>query len=197
MGFILALLQLRDYQQKVVSDTYRVIKAGQNRPLINLPVGGGKTVVATKFVQDILSKGKRVLFLAHRRELVTQPRDTFGRYGIQSGIIKAGFEFQPHFPVQIASVQTLVNRLPDIQVPDVIIIDEAHHSTAGTWAQILEFFPHATVIGLSGTPERTDGTGLDETFGTMVNGPQIPWLIEHGHLVEECPAGARTPGQGR
>ncbi len=177
-------VDLRDYQAKIVREVYAHIKAGRRRILVQSPVGSGKTRTAARFVHDGLSRSLNVLFAAHRKELVTQPRDTFAAFDIRAGIIKAGFDFEPDIPLQIASVQTLVGKLDAITPPELIILDEAHHATAGMWSDILAAYPNAIVIGLSGTPERSDGVGLDELFEVMVEGPQIPWLIDQGFLVD-------------
>lgn len=184
-------VDLREYQNELVSAAYRHFNAGRRRVLIQSPVGSGKTRTAARIVSDAISRDRRVLFLAHRKELITQPRDTFSAFGMKAGIIKAGFNFEPDLSLQIGSVQTLANRLDTIQVPDLIVVDEAHHSIAGQWDAILSAFPSARVVGLSGTPERLDGAGLDETFEIMVDGPQIPWLIEQGFLVDCDVYGAR------
>ena len=168
-------VSLRQYQDDLVSGIYAHFRAGRLCVLAQSPVGSGKTRAAARVISDALSRGRRVLFLAHRKELVTQPRDTHAAFDIPAGIIKAGFEFEPDLPLQIASVQTLGNRLDLIQEPDLIVVDEAHHSVAGTWDRILAAFPDARVLGLSGTPERTDGVGLADTFEVMVEGPDIPW----------------------
>lgn len=177
-------VDLRDYQAKIVREVYAHIKAGRKRILVQSPVGSGKTRTAARFVHDGLSRALNVLFAAHRKELVTQPRDTFAAFGIRAGIIKAGFDFDPAIPLQVASVQTLVGKLDEITPPNLIILDEAHHATAGMWSDILAAYPDAIVIGLSGTPERADGTGLSDIFEVMVEGPSIPWLIDRGYLVD-------------
>ena len=177
-------VDLRDYQAKIVREVYAHIKAGRKRILVQSPVGSGKTRTAARFVHDGLSRALNVLFAAHRKELVTQPRDTFSAFDMRAGIIKAGFDFESKLPLQIASVQTLVGKLDAITPPNLIILDEAHHATAGMWSAIITEYPAAIVIGLSGTPERTDGVGLDDLFEVMVEGPQIPWLVECGYLVD-------------
>ncbi|GGH24596.1 DEAD/DEAH box helicase [Cribrihabitans marinus] len=177
-------VSLRDYQAKIVSEVYSHIRAGRRRILVQSPVGSGKTRTAARFVHDGLSRALNILFAAHRKELVTQPRDTFAAFDMRAGIVKAGFDFEPDLPLQIASVQTLVGKLDAITTPNLIILDEAHHATAGMWAAILAEYPDAIVIGLSGTPERADGTGLSDIFEVMVEGPSIPWLIERGYLVD-------------
>lgn len=175
---------LYPHQDRLVREVYGHYRAGRRTVLLQSPVGSGKTRKGARIIGDALNRSRRTLFLAHRKELVTQPRDTLAEFGIECGIIKAGFEFRPDLPCQIASVQTLAGRLDQIHAPDLIVVDEAHHSTAGTWDRILAAFPQSKVLGLSGSPERADGTGLGETFEVMVDGPQIPWLIKHGYLVD-------------
>lgn len=177
-------VSLRKYQDDLVSAIYGKFNAGHRCVQAQSPVGSGKTRTAVRIISDALARGRRVLFLAHRKELVTQPRDTLVSFDIPAGIVKAGFDFEPDLPLQIASVQTLGNRLDLIHAPDLIVVDESHHSVAGTWNAILSAFPEAKVLGLSGTPERTDGVGLDDTFEVMVEGPDIPWLVSNGFLVD-------------
>lgn len=177
-------VSLRQYQSDLVAGIYAQYRAGKRRVLAQSPVGSGKTRTAARIISDALDRGRRVLFLAHRKELVTQPRDTLAAFDIPAGIIKSGFDFEPDLPLQIASVQTLGNRLDLIHAPDMIVVDEAHHSVAGTWDRILAAFPDALVLGLSGTPERADGVGLADTFEVMIEGPDIPWLVEQGYLVD-------------
>jgi superfamily II DNA or RNA helicase len=85
---------------------------------------------------------------------------------------------------QVASVQTLVRRQDQYVEPALVIIDEAHRAMASTYLQILEKWPNARVIGLTATPERTDGKGLDSIFETIVLGPQIRTLIDDGYLCD-------------
>ena len=62
-------------------------------------------------------------------------------------------------PVQVASVQTLVKRLDRMPEQDLIIIDEAHHSTAGSWSKILKHFSTAKILGVTATPARLGRQG--------------------------------------
>ena len=106
-------------------------------------------------------KGKSVLILVHRRELVTQASNKLAKAGVKHGIIAAGFDPSDH-PVQVASVQTLIRRLNSADfTPDLIIIDEAHHAVAGSWDKIIGRFPNAKIIGVTATPSRLDGRGLE------------------------------------
>jgi superfamily II DNA or RNA helicase len=95
--------------------------------------------------------------------------------------------------VQVASVQTLVKRLHLIPPNwfQLIVVDEAHHAVAGTWATILSAMLNCRVLGVTATPERLDGRGLGEMFEVMVLGPDAAWLTDEGFLV---PARIFSPG---
>lgn len=94
--------------------------------------------IAAYMIGSAAAKGKRCFFLVHRAELLDQAVRTFRDYGIAHGVIAAGHAPNPFAPVQIASVQTLARRLDRIQPPDLVIVDEAHHVAAKTWAKVIE-----------------------------------------------------------
>lgn len=101
---------------------------------------------------------------------------------IRHGIISAGVPADYESSVQIGSVQTVARRLSRIPSPDFIIIDEAHHATAGTWKKIMEAFPQAMTLGVTATPARLDGKGLGDIFQSLVMGPSVDELIQWGNL---------------
>ena len=107
---------------------------------------------------------------------------------IDHGLIQAGLNADLTYPVQVASVQTLwarcmrTDKLP-LPAANLIIIDEAHHVRAQTWAKILEQYPNARRLGLTATPCRADGRGLGNFFDIIVEGPQVADLIAQRHLV--------------
>jgi superfamily II DNA or RNA helicase len=80
-------------------------------------------------------------------------------------------------------VQTVVKRLHLLTPPDLIVVDEAHHASAGTWQKILDAFPDALTLGVTATPVRADGKGLDDAFDEIVQGPTVRDLIAGGYLV--------------
>jgi superfamily II DNA or RNA helicase len=151
------------------------------RVLVQLPTGGGKTVIAATVAAGAHGKGRRVMFLVHRDELVRQTARTFADFGIPHGLIAAGHP-TPDALVSVASVQTLARRLDRVPEPALLFVDEAHHAVAGTWGRILAAWPNAFVIGLSATPERLDGRGLGDVFQHMVTGPSTADLIASGYL---------------
>jgi superfamily II DNA or RNA helicase len=126
--------ELRDYQFQAIQKTYRLIRSGIRSALLVAPTGAGKTCIGSRIVNDAVNRGRRVLFLVHRDPLVPQTQDELLNYGIEAGIIKAGYRENRELPVQIASIQSLARRdLPkDI---GLVIIDECH--TVG-WYQAFQ-----------------------------------------------------------
>jgi DNA repair protein RadD len=183
---------LRDYQQKLIEQYREKLLAGISRICLTAPTASGKTVIFCEITRQAIAESKRVLIIAHRNELLTQPRDKLqGFFGITAGIIKAGRDKdqRPQSLVQIASVQTLharAFRSKTMELPpaEIVIIDECHHVRARTYQSIIEAYPNAIIIGLTATPCRGDGRGLGNVFDALIECPQIRELIELGYLVK-------------
>lgn len=185
------MLQLRDYQTKCVAGIRECFRNLIESVLLVLPTGGGKTVIFTYIAQQSSLRKKRVLILVHRVELLRQTSNALNRFDVEHGMINP--QYTPNFNanVQVASVQTIIKRLNYFTAvnwyPDTIIVDEAHHATAGSWKKIIEYFPESKVIGVTATPIRSDGQGLGRKCGGMfdelIEGPNMPWLMDEGFLV--------------
>jgi superfamily II DNA or RNA helicase len=144
----------------------------------------GKTVCFSAITEGAVARGRRVLILVHRRELIRQASAKLTMAGVEHGIIAAGFEPSEQL-VQVASVQTLARRLErQTWQPDLIVIDEAHHAVAGTWSRVLSHWPEAFRLGVTATPVRRDGRGLGAMFDRLVLGPSVQHLTAAGHLTE-------------
>ncbi len=170
------------YQAELINDTL-ISLSKHRRTLTQLPTGGGKTVIFNDVARRCVNKGYKVLVIAHREELILQPREKlYNSCGIVAGIIKSGYEPMPTMPVQIASIQTLTKRNKP-QGIKIVIIDEAHHSNAPTYMDIQREYPEAKIWGLTATPCRTNGEGLEEAFDDLVCGVQIRFLEQQGYLV--------------
>jgi superfamily II DNA or RNA helicase len=175
-------MQLRRYQEQAIEDLRDAMRHGAKAPLLCLPTGGGKTVILATIAAQAAAKGRQVLILVHRRELIHQTASKLQWAGLEHGVIAAGHPASDH-SVQVASVQTLVRRLAGMDwQPSLVIIDEAHHAAAGSWRQILEHWPDAYRLGVTATPCRLDGRGLGEAFDQLVLGPSVANLINAGFL---------------
>ena len=103
-------------------------------------------------------------------------------------IIQAGFHGRPLELVQVASIQTLWARAihrgtMDLPPVDLLVVDECHHTPAGTYRKIIDAYPNATLLGLTATPCRGDGRGLGGIFETIIECPQVADLIGQKYLV--------------
>ena len=146
------------------------------------------TVVFCEIAKNAALKGRRVLVLAHRDLLIKQASSKMGAFGIPHGIIMAGNREQYHHLVQVASIQSLARRLKKCPFkPDIIVIDEAHLSAAATYHKILEAFPDAKVLGVTGSPCRLDNKPLGREYGghfdRLIQVISIGELIRRGFLV--------------
>jgi DNA repair protein RadD len=175
------VIDLRPYQIRDIERLRRSFAAGHRAPLYQLPTGGGKTVIFCEVTRRVWESGHRVLIPVHRRELVHQTADKLRRVGVPFGIIAAGFPASPDLPVQVCSIATAIRR--DIGKFDLIIPDEAHHCRAQMWQTLFEMQSGARRLGVTATPERLDGKGLDDVFDDLICGPSIAELIEDGYLA--------------
>lgn len=186
------MFQLRDYQTAIIDETRAALR-DHTSVLIQSATGSGKTNLATYMIGRAAERGRRAWFVCHRDFLLTQTAATFDRIGVNYGYIAAGREFNPYRQVQIASIDTLRRRLDRLGPPDLIVWDEAHHVAATSWSAVRRWADEArqdggstgrptSHIGLSATPARLDGRGLDGAFSALVRGPSTAWLIERGFL---------------
>lgn len=175
---------LRDYQESAIQRTALEILAGRRRPLVVAPTGSGKTVILAAQTHRAVAKGRRVLFVAHRQELITQCSEKLTAHGVKHGIISASHGgYCPERPVQVCSIQTLQARdeWPDAEL---IIIDEAHLARAASYAPVFNRYPKAVVVGYTATPIRLDGKSLGDVFDGLVVAAKPRELIDLRHLVD-------------
>jgi superfamily II DNA or RNA helicase len=145
---------------------------GRFRNLVVAATGTGKTVISAFDYQRFKLKNQRarILFVAHRKEILTQAMATFrgvlrdynfGDLWVD-GIEPSNYEFL------FASVQTLNNRLTELKLPpeyyDFVVIDEVHHISADSYRPILNYFKPKILLGLTATPERMDGEDIIKDF---------------------------------
>lgn len=175
-------LQLRPYQEDMIADVRQAMRS-HHSVLLQAPTGAGKTAITVYMMGRAAAQGKRAYFLVHQNELLSQTSKALWRQKLEHGMIASG-KARSTMLAQVASVQTLIRRMDLYKEPDLIIIDEAHRAAAKTYQEILKRWPNARVIGLTATPQRTDGKPLDLMFDDLVMGPSIAQLTEAGYLCD-------------
>ena len=161
--------------QRLVLDTleHRRHSFDEHRHLVVAATGTGKTVIAALDYARLCVPGQprpRLLFVAHREHILNQARTTF-RKALKDpafGQLLTGNATPPTSDHHVfAMVQTLYRRLAAVPRDhfEVVYIDEAHHGSASSWREVIEHFNPREIVGLTATPERTDGVGIAELFG--------------------------------
>ena len=183
---------LRDYQSEGKAKIYQMWT--QMRSIMyQMPTGTGKTKLFVSIARDLFDWGAarktavKILFLAHRIELIDQIDDTLGiKYNLAHAQIAANAKEQKNYALQIGSVQTLIRRL-DRWVDkdfDVIIIDEAHHVKADSYKKILRAFPRAKVLGVTATPYRMSHESFRPEFDELITSAPVAKFIKDKWLCD-------------
>lgn len=197
-------MQLRGYQEKFFSRVRERYSAGVNRQLGVLATGLGKAVLFAA-LREQMGFERKIMVLVHREELANQAAARFASWNPE---LRIGIEMADRwadvdgiFPstLIVASVPTLGRRgssrikkfLP--QDFDCIVSDEAHHSSSPQWRNVLTHFgvhepnnSHILSLGLTATPNRSDGVGLRQNFDEIVFDMGIRDGIQSGYLVDLC-----------
>lgn len=182
-------IQLRGYQEGAIGKLRSALARGARRLMLYSPTGSGKTEMSFVMVVGAVAKGRKVVFIANRKELVRQASRRLDAAGIAHGILQAENTRSLDAKVLVCSIDTVHRRgLPD----DVglIIIDEAH-AVAGSkkYRELLLRYNRVPVVGLSATPFSPGlGKHYDELrgplFEALVEAVTIRELIDLGFLVD-------------
>jgi superfamily II DNA or RNA helicase len=187
---------LRDYQQECLDTILDRYRAGIRRQIVCLPTGTGKTVIFARFPSFFRMK-KRMLVIAHREELLEQAREKIAAANpeLNVAVEQAGRKAGPDSDVVVASVATLGRkgsaRLARLEPEQfyLVVVDEAHHSTALTYRRVLEHLAvlepgtGKLLVGFTATPKRGDGQGLDQVYEEISFSRTLPEMIEAGYLA--------------
>ncbi|MBO1022595.1 DEAD/DEAH box helicase [Methylobacterium sp. SD274] len=171
------------HQTEALNALYASLRNGKRRPMMMLPTGAGKTVLASEIVKRALAKDKRVTFVVPSIELVSQAIASFEEHGISADLIGAlqgsnHRRFNPAAPVQVGTVQTIARRT--IQPCDVVVVDEAHvvFDAMRKWIGSEEY-ARVPFIGLSATPW---SSGLGLLYDDLIQTTSTQALIDAGRL---------------
>lgn len=189
-------VQLRPYQRAAVQCSFDLWDRNILNLLLVAAVGAGKTIIASTIIHQHLSQpDKRVLFLAHREELLGQTVDKLRMVNpeIIAGIEQGKNICPTNAQVMVASVATVrklerITRWSPLQNISLIIIDECHHATSTSYLEVLHAVtkqnPNRHLLGITATPIRMDGENLSLIFDTLAFRIDMIELIDQGFL---CP----------
>lgn len=181
-------MELRPYQREAENAVLDQWASGISRTLLVLPTGCGKTIVFCTLAKELVSRGDRVLIMAHRGELLEQAADKLRKStGLQCAVEKAEETCMGSwFRVVVGSVQTLMREKRLEQFPedyfDAIIVDEAHHCLSDGYQRVLQHFSDAKVLGVTATPDRGDMRNLGQYFESLAYEYSLPRAIREGYL---------------
>lgn len=163
-------MKLREYQAELIGRIRLSIMHGHKSILSVLGCGGGKSVIQAEIAHSATDKGNRVLFLVHRKELCEQITNTFTAQGVDMD------------RCSVSMVQTVSRHIDKLPEPQIIITDEAHHSTANSFKKIYDAFPDALRLGFTATPCRLNDGGLGEVYEDLITSVSTKWLIDNHYL---------------
>ncbi len=184
-------LTLRPFQERMLERIAVARAHGHHRNLLVAATGTGKTVMAAVDYRNLTRTlpRARLLFVAHRREILEQSLLTF-RHALHDasfGELWVGSERPRDFEHVFASVQSLTASGVDAIDPshfDVVVIDEFHHAAAPTYRALLERLQPMELLGLTATPERTDGFAVQDFFDGRIAAELRVWdAIDQQYLV--------------
>ncbi len=186
----------RYYQLQAINKTIEAVSAGQNRVLLVMATGTGKTYTAFQIIWRLwkAKSKKRILFLADRNILVDQTKNNdFLPFGTAMTKV-TGRTIDPAFEIHLTLYQAITGPeeeqkafkqvAPDFF--DLIVIDECHRGSASedsAWREILDYFSAATQVGLTATPKETHEVSSTDYFGDPVYIYSLKEGIEDGFLA--------------
>ena len=193
-------MKARPYQDAARAAVRDAWAAKDGHPLVVMATGTGKTETALGLVVEAIDAGERVVWLAHREELVRAPVERLSRYrpdlARHCGVEQA--DSRPHMGARFvaASIPTLAaspERASRYLDAALVVVDEAHHSTSATWRAVMDLWPSARRLGLTATPERADRADLSDLW-VIAYAYGIADAIEGGYLVPPFAALDQLPG---
>ncbi len=188
------MAELRPYQRKLLQQVQDALESNPKvRLMMQLPTGGGKTIIAGALLKDWLAGGQcKAVWLTHRKELTKQTQKMLTDAGVSA---RADVSWTPGegAPAMAGGVVILMAQKVSIQTArqevwnryhptDLMIVDEAHHAAAKGWERAIRQWP-GPVVGMTATPWRlSEKEGFEDIFDELICGPQVAELQELGSL---------------
>ena len=186
------MIKLRPYQQDLLKRVQDALDADPKaRVMMQLPTGGGKTVIAGDFLADRLVGGRKAVWLTHRRELARQTEKMLTDHGVSARVVRWAADTDAptiNHGVVILMAQKVSRRTSKRKVwgrynaDDLMVIDEAHHAKASGWTRAMQQWP-GRIVGMTATPWRlSEKEGFDRLFQELICGPKVAELQAEGSL---------------
>ena len=176
-------IELRDYQQEAIDNLKKMREDGKTIALLYHATGVGKTITAAT---DAKAVGGRTLFLVNALKLASQAKDTFAKVWPEATLGEyTGSQKDMTQTVIFATVQSISKDLEKFSPMDFdyLIVDECHHAAANTYQKIFTYFHPKFILGLTATPERSDGEDMLELFQNVAHKMDLKTAVERGVLV--------------
>ena len=176
-------IELRDYQQEATENLQKMRENGKTIALLYNATGVGKTITAAT---DAKAVGGRTLFLVNALKLASQAKETFAKAWPEATLGEyTGSQKDMTQTVIFATVQSISKDLEKFSPTDFdyLIVDECHHAAANTYQKIFTYFHPKFILGLTATPERSDGEDMLELFQNVAHKMDLKTAVERGVLV--------------
>ena len=176
-------IELRDYQQEAAENLQKMREDGKTIALLYNATGVGKTITAAT---DAKAVGGRILFLVNALKLASQAKETFAKVWPEATLGEyTGSQKDMTQTVIFATVQSISKDLEKFSPTDFdyLIVDECHHAAANTYQKIFTYFHPKFILGLTATPERSDGEDMLELFQNVAHKMDLKTAVERGVLV--------------
>ena len=176
-------IELRDYQQEATENLQKMREDGKTIALLYNATGVGKTITAAT---DAKAVGGRALFLVNALKLASQAKETFAKVWPEATLGEyTGSQKDMTQTVIFATVQSISKDLEKFSPTDFdyLIVDECHHAAANTYQKIFTYFHPKFILGLTATPERSDGEDMMELFQNVAHKMDLKTAVERGVLV--------------
>ena len=181
-------IQLYDYQEEMRGKIDAAFKSCQS-VMVQMPTGTGKTYLLASVVYGEIKRSDKasVWIVVHRKELVEQIEETLEKFGemlndkVNSEKTFSLLSEEPR--VKVMSIQWLSRHYGELEEqPCLIVVDEAHHAVAKTYAEVMNAYPEAKKLGVTATPCRLRKRGFTKLFDTLLMSWSTKRFIATGRL---------------